>query len=124
MKKLGTYIILGIYLNMAFINHIKEVNAFGSSINSPIDEINTFCELVLAAMNVDQTADDEEGDTGTEDDGTVVSSLTLSLFHVVIDNNFLSNYHFCGKTRFLHFWINRFNRSRFLSRLDSPPPEV
>jgi hypothetical protein len=124
MKKVVSYIILGIYLNMAFVPHINEINAFGSSLNSPIDEINTFYEQVMVAMNFDQIADDEEGDTGSEDDGTVVTSLTLNLFHLVLANNYSIKYLFCVKNRFLHFWQNKFKQSRFLSRLDSPPPEA
>jgi hypothetical protein len=124
MKRVFAYFILIIYLNMALVPHLSEVDIYVPGTVLQVDEINSFVEQMMVAFGLDTTADDEDGDSGTEDDGTVVNPLSLCFSHIVhnaLDFSFLYSYEeqnaVCCST-------GKFNLPSIYYGIDSPPPEV
>jgi len=124
MKKLLVYFLLIIYTNLVLVPHLCEQDIYINGTNKPVDEINSFYEQVMVYLGYDTTAEDEDGDMGTEDNSTV---LTLLLIH--FSNNiqdFIKEiYSFKESIIKLTYYLKeKFNISSIDYGIESPPPEV
>jgi hypothetical protein len=124
MKDLFIYILLVTYLNMALVPHVSETDVFIKGSHQQIDEINSFYEQVMVVLGYDTIAEDEDGDSGTEDDSTTNSSKILQYCALTQYQSTLKSFFVIYEKKCNHFVFEKFNLSSIDFGIESPPPEV
>jgi hypothetical protein len=124
MRKFFIYLILVTYLNMALVPHLGEVDVFVAGTTHQVDEINSLYEQIMVSLGYDSTAEDEDGDSGTEDDSTTNSSKILQYCALTQYQSTLKFFFVINEKKFNHFVFEKFNLSSIDFGIESPPPEV
>jgi len=124
MKKVLTYILGIIYLNMALVPHLREVDSFMPVTYQHIDEVNSLFEMVNIWIGYDNVADDEDGDTGTEDDSTPIPNVIVFANHYLDSNLSLNLNLFFDENLNPQFEMKDIFISSIYYGIESPPPEV
>ena len=124
MKKVLTYILGIIYLNMALVPHLREVDSFMPVTYQHIDEVNSLFEMVNIWIGYDNVADDEDGDTGTEDDSTPIPNVIVFANHYLDSNLSLNLNLFFDENLNPQFEMKDIFISSIYYGIESPPSEV
>lgn len=124
MKELFIYIFLVSYLNMALVPHLGETDVFIRGSHQQVDEINSFYEQVMVTLGYDTTSDDEDGDSGTEDDGTSNSLKTFQYYPITLSLLRIQSFLCVKNLKSKNLEIEKFNISSIDFGIESPPPEV
>lgn len=124
MKKLLVYFLLIIYTNLVLVPHLCEQDIYINGTNKPVDEINSFYEQVMVYLGYDTTAEDEDGDMGTEDNSTALTLLVIHFSNNIQD--FIKEIYSFKESiiKLTYYLIEKFNISSIDYGIESPPPEV
>jgi hypothetical protein len=124
MRKLFIYLILVTYLNMALVPHLGEVDVFVAGTTHQVDEINSLYEQIMVSLGYDTIAEDEDGDSGTEDDST--SNISKIFQYYALTQYLITpkSFFVVKRQRSKYLQIEKFNLSSIDYGIESPPPEV
>jgi hypothetical protein len=124
MKKILVYFLLIIYTNLVLVPHLCEQDIYSNGTNKPVDEINSFYEQVMVYLGYDTTAEDEDGDMGTEDNSTALSLLVIHFSNNIQD--FKKELYSFKESIFklTYYLTEKFNLASIEYGIESPPPEV
>lgn len=109
---------------MALVPHVGETDVFIMGSHQQVDEINSFYEQIMVVLGYDTTAEDEDGDSGTEDDSTSNSSKILQYCTLTPYQPTLKSFFVVLEQKSKYLQIEKFNLSAIDFGIESPPPEV